>query len=393
MEERIITLTKVFRDLNLLSHDSLFEFDGDEVIPRSDRVKLLFHHKLLERKDNFSLSGLLSNALEDPLDVSKQELVENMKKTLEEFPKSFVFLHNPTCYDGGYYKYSSDNALVKYSNNFGQDTRICIQQEDTKPPPRSRFFISTEGLGELITTLYFREKGYIIQSPRVSYGKDGDDRSGVDDVVAWKSSAVIRLREERLAEKGTHIGELACLRWLETVPSSGRSSERYITDDVILTEVESSPKGAIYRGKQSGVRQLLRAEKEKVAKHMFLCFPFFNRDPEHIIAELRREYEDGPVLGAILFGKEGLYVQSSESLPDEKMESEITKYEKHLVYALLNNFYFDEIMERIADTKNKGFRDVRQHFYGRLGEGEDVVESVIDFSVELNTLLFRKNEI
>lgn len=135
MEERIITLTKVFRDLNLLSHDSLFEFDGDEVIPRSDRVKLLFHHKLLERRGNFSLSCLLSNALEDPLDVSKQELVENMKGTLEEFPKSFVFLHNPTCYDGDYYKYSSDNTLVKYSKNFGQDTRIltcgnsCTQRQ------------------------------------------------------------------------------------------------------------------------------------------------------------------------------------------------------------------------------------------------------------------------
>ena len=375
MNQEIITLTKVFRDLDLVSSHSLFEFDGQEVIPRSDRVKLIFYRMLLDRQSNFRLSGLLCKrggdplwiweALDDPLEVPKEKLAMNMEKIFEEFPKGFVFIHNPTrCYRGNY-KHSNDKMLTDFSENFSKDTKICIQQEDTNLPRGSWFLYSTEQLGKLIAMLYFRQKGYIVQEPR-TYGKEGEDRPGVDDVVAWKSPVVNRLREDGFIEKGCYVGELACLRWLGKVSTSSRPSDRCITEDVLLTEVKSLESTAISKG----ISQLLRAEKMKVAKRLFICFPFINKDVEEVIAEIKSRIEEGPAVGGLLFDTKGFHIQDSETFPDENVGSEIHEYEQKLKRALLNNFYFDEIVRMITelkvDTKDRGFKEVKEEFCGRV---------------------------
>jgi len=67
-----------------------------------------------------------------------------------------------------------------------------------------------------------------------------------------------------------------------------------------------------------------------------------------------------------LFDDKGVYIQDSETFPDENMLSEIEEYENHLKRALLNNFYFDEILEMIkelgVDTKSKGVHEVLLNF-------------------------------
>ena len=106
MNQEIITLTKVFKDLNLMGNDSLFKIDGEEVIPLTNRVKLIFLDSLLSQEGKLSFSSLL---FEDPFDVSKEALVRSIEKDFEGLPKRFVFIHNPTYYNGGYYlkrKYS-----------------------------------------------------------------------------------------------------------------------------------------------------------------------------------------------------------------------------------------------------------------------------------------------
>jgi len=365
MKQGIITLTQVFRDLNRVANDSLFHFDGEKVVPSSNRIKLIFFDNLPIKGDKFSFSYLLK--------VPKEELASNIENDFEDFPKSFVFVYNPTYYRGGEVKHSTDKAIVQFSKKFSDDTKICIQQNDRAYPPRRSFLISTEELGELITMLYFRENGYIVQNPLGTYGKEGDDKSGVDDVVAWKSPVVDKLRKFGFIEKGCHISELVCLRWLGKVPTSSRDFGDHVTKEIILTEVEPSIARGISNSPATGINQLLRAKKEKIAKRLFICFPFIDKNVEEIFSEMKRRTKEGPAIGAILFDDKGLHIQDSEIFPDENMRSEIDEYEKDLKKrVLLNNFYFEEILQMIRelnlDTKNKGFEEVAQELYKKIEE-------------------------
>ena len=364
MKQEVIRLTQVFRDLNRVANNSLFYFDGDKVTPSSSRVKLIFFDNLFKYEDKFCSSHLLK--------VPKEELARNIENDFEDFPKSFVFVHNPTCYNGGERKHSNDTTIVEFSRKFSDDTKICIQQNDRAYPPRQSFLISTEELGELVTMLYFREKGYIVQSPLGTYGKEGDDKSGVDDVVAWKSPVVDKLRKFGFIDKGCHISELACLRWLGKVPTSSRDFGDHVTKEIILTEVEPSIAKGISNSPATGINQLLRAKKEKIAKRLFICFPFIDKNVEEIFSEIKRRTKEEPAIGAILFDDKGLHIQDSETFPDETVRSEIDEYEKNLKRVLLNNFYFDEILQMIKeldlDTKNKGFEEVVQEFYKKIEE-------------------------
>ena len=367
MNQEIITLTKVFKDLNLVGNDSLFKIDGEEVIPLTNRVKLILLDSLLNQKGKSSFSNLL---FKDPFDVSKEELARSIEKDFEGFPKGFVFVHNPTYYDGGYLKHSNDTAIREFSRKFSDETKICLQQNNREFPPRSSMVISTEELGELIAMLYFREKGYVVQNPRRTYGKEGDDRPGVDDVVTWKSPVVDKLREHGFIGKGCHMGELAFLRWLGKVSTSGIRSGHSISKEIVLVEVEHSEAEATSNSASKGINQLLRAKKGKVAKELFICFPFVNKDAEEVFAEIRRETKEESSVGAILFDSKGLHIHDSETFPDNNVVAEIHQYENNLKKALLNNFYFDEIVEMIkeldVDTKNKGFKEVKEEFYGRI---------------------------
>ena len=358
MEQGIITLTQVFRGLNRVSNGSLFYFDGEKVIPSSNRTRLIFFDNLFKHEDKFCSSHLLK--------VPKEELARNIEKNFEGLPKNFVFVYNFTYYDGGEVKSSTDNATVEFSKKFSEDTKICIQQNDREYPPRHNFLISTEELGGLICMLYFREKGYIVQTPLRTYGKQNE--SGVDDVIAWSSPIVNKLRKFRFIGKGCHISELACLRWLgrETTLFTGP-----VNEEIILVEAEPYETRATGNSANSGVQQLYRAAEEQIAKKLFISFPFTGKEADKIFEEIKNSGKT-PTIGAILFNNKGVYVNDSEVFPDKMSPQLIEEYEKHLKKVLLNNFYFDEILEMIneleVDTKNKGFEEVVQEFYMKIEE-------------------------
>ena len=165
MNQEIITLTKVFRDLNLIADNSLFKIDGEEVIPFTNRVKLIFLDGLLKQVGKFSFSNLL---FEDPFEVSKKELARSIENDFEGFPEGFVFAYNSVYYGAG-----NDTAIKEFAGRFSGDIKICLQQNNRNFPPRSDMLISTEELGELIAMLNFREKGYVVQSPRRTYERKG----------------------------------------------------------------------------------------------------------------------------------------------------------------------------------------------------------------------------
>lgn len=356
MEQGIITLTDVFKDLERMGESQIFRVDGDEVIFSNSRGKLIFLDNFFVGDHQFSSLSILA--------VPKVELSRSIKNNFGQFPEKFVFIYNPTYYDGGSLRYSNNTALIKFSQQFGKDTRICIQQDDREFPPRSSFLISTEELGELITMLYFRENGYIVQKPLHTYGREGNNKPGVDDVAAWKSPVINKLRKRGFVGKGCHISELACLRWLGRLSSSSSEIEDQITKELILVEVKHSRADAISNSPSKGINQLLRAKKENVAGKLFICFPFHNKNVESIRADIMNAMPEGPVVGSILFSDKGLHVNDSQVFPHQEMSSAIDEYENNLKKFLLNNFYFDEIVEMIRelglDTTGKGCEEVLQ---------------------------------
>lgn len=366
-------MTRVFRDLNLVGNDSLFKIDGEAVIPSTNRVKLIFLNILLKQGGKPSSSGLL---FEDPFQVSKEELARSIEKNFEGFPESFVFAYNPAYYGAG-----NDTAIKEFAGRFSGDTKICLQQNNRNPSPRSNILISTEEVGELMAMLYFREKGYVVQNPRRTYGKEGKNKPGVDDVVAWKSPVVDRLREYGFVGKGCHMGELAFLRWLRKVSTSGIRSGYSTHKEIVLVEVKRSQAEAISNSLSKGINQLLRAKKEKVARNLFICFPFVNKDVKEVIAEIKSRAKEEPVVGALLFDSKGLHIQDSETFPDDNAGPEIDEYEKNLKKALLNNFYFDEVVRMITElkvnTKDRGFKEVKEEFYGKI-EVEYILDKLDD---------------
>jgi hypothetical protein len=219
--------------------------------------------------------------------------------------------------------------------------------------------------------LYFREKGYIVQKPIRTYGKEEGNKHGVDDVVAWKSPVIDELRRFGFIDKGCHISELACLRWLGKVSSSSRDFNNHTTKEIFLVEVESSKTNGLSNSPSKGINQLLRVNNEKqIAKKLFICFPFVNEEVDKIKGEIENKHK--PAVGAILFDDKGVYIQDSELFSDNDMDSEIDRYERNLKRVLLNNFYFDGILEMVkelnVDTKSKGFEEVLIEFYNKIDQ-------------------------
>ena len=352
----MITFKQAFETLNKIGNNSLFNFDSEKITPLNNRIKLIFIDSLFGPLNKFSSLKLL--------EIPKKELIDNIKSNFEQhLTKSFVFIYyNPSM--------TSKKAVIDFANKF-DNTTICIQQEK-REVLRKSYLVSTEELAELITMLYFRENGYIVQSPLGTYGREGDNKPGVDDVAAWKSPVVDKLRKFGFIDKGCHISELACLRWLGKVSTSSRYFDDHITKEMLLTEVEPSIGRAISNSPKTGINQLLRAKKENTARKLFICFPFINENVQEIFAEIKSLTKQEPAIGAILFDNKGVYVQDSETFPDENMRSEIDEYEKNLKRVLLNNFYFDEILEMIKElnwhTKNKGFKEVLIDFHNKVEE-------------------------
>jgi len=362
MEQRIITFTQTFKALNGICNNPLFNFNGDKIRPLDNRIKLLFIDSLpwLDYSPPYKFS---SSQLSK---VPKEELIDAIESSFKQhLTEGFVFIYcDPPI--------TSEKQLTDFAIRF-DNTTICIQQEKTTGIQEKlwkRYLVSTEELGKLISMLYFREKGYIVQSPLRTYGKEGDNRPGVDDVAAWKSPVIDELRKFGFIDKGCHISELACLRWLGKSSTSDKALGDLATGEILLTEVEPSKQRGISSSGSTGISQLLRAQKEKVANKLFICFPFISENAEQIFAEIRNKAK--PATGAILFDNKGIYIQDSEVFPHENMHSAIGEYEKKLKKVLLNNFYFEEILSMIKelglDTRNKGFQEVLIDFYSKIEE-------------------------
>ncbi|MFW6002272.1 MAG: hypothetical protein ACOCQD_02945 [archaeon] len=347
--DNIITYENVFDDLNNLSNNYLFNFEGEKIIPMDNRIKLIILDSLYGIGHKLSPYNILT--------TTKNEISENICDNLDkQIAKKFVFVNRSPNESG--------KSIISYARNLDENTAMCVQQTN-RNPLRRNYLLSTEELGTLVSMLYFREKGYIVQGSLKSYGRSGDNIPGVDDVVVWKSPILDSLRKYDFIDKGCHISELACLRWLGKLSKTGESAniDKITPKSFQIIEVKSSRKKAIPRTSESyGMYQLLRAKKEKVASKLFICFPSVNEDINEIYADVKK-FDD---FGCILFDNQGIHIKDSKSFDHERMDSEIEEYENNLKKYLLNNFYYGELLEIINEfvyANGKGLDEVLNEFY------------------------------
>lgn len=346
------TFRKAFEQLNELGHNSLFSFDGERVVPRDIRIKLIFIDACASWDHKLSSSRFSQ--------IPKRELEDSIASNFRgQIPEAFLF----TYYDPSI---TSKKAIRDFAGQF-EDTVICVQQ--SKREDFGRYWISTEELSEFICMLYFRENGYVVQKPLHTYGNEGRERPGVDDVIAWKSPVVSQLRRLGYISNGCHISEIMCLRWLgkSHVPITDAAISDS-SEEAILIEAESSLVNAFSNSQQKGVNQLKRASKLGVATKLFIAFPVADSELNQVLSE--RSASDQGQFGKIIIYPDGIHFQDSDVFPHHNLSDMIREYEQNLRKCLLNNFYFDEILGMIRELgvniETKGFEEVLADFDERI---------------------------
>ncbi len=135
-----------------------------------------------------------------------------------------------------------------------------------------------ENLGEFISMLYFRSKGYIT-NPHMHVGA-GRYGSKYPDMFAWRTPIQKKLIENGIIESGTTIFELSTLCLFGKVKHSGLEVPKLKNfDEAMVMEVEDTRP-------QDGLAQLFAAEKNKYDGYIsggnfdkaFLVAPFLDKD-------------------------------------------------------------------------------------------------------------------
>ena len=362
----IENFAKVFSLINKMYPRRIVDIENDNIIPRDPRTKLMF-------------SNLLCGTSE-----------------LKYSPPSYYIIYEPE----EIFRTKSSSSLSGLRRRTRQEcskTNVVFVQTE-KP---SRYSINseiplTEQLVELLTMLYFRAKGYMVQSALGTYG-------GVDDVVIWRSRLTEELRKYEFIEYGCYVEELRFLRKLGK-PKQVKKKE-LSNDEFIIIEAKSTIKNAVKNN--GGMNQLIGrewkrsnpedykqgAKKLSMANKFFITFPmaFPIRFPEakcfkDIVSEFHRRQESQKKVGIICWETENFSIKDSDQFDHEYMDKEIRKYENHVKQLLLENFYFDELLILMDKLDIDFTRKTKDEVFGELNE--KVQENHADIIMsELNRLL------
>lgn len=341
--------TKVFQALDFDSGGTLFNIDGELIIPKNERVRLVIANTL----------GLLS------LPSLKPYYLTNDLSWAEELAR--VSPSVVTIYPDVSRRDLSDIAQTYDSAN------ILVQQfhtKDSKDRMNRRVWYNGEGIGTLVSTFYLRTRGYMIGSG--SY-------QTVDDVVAWKSPFLDKLRDYGFIDQGCTLLELACLRKLPKLAPGNKSSAT--TQELILVEVERSSANGLSNSSNKGLNQLRTAWNLGVATGLYICFPISEQaedTPDRIRIAIDDKWCNKAKIGSILFDDNGLYVRSPENITTAHCDAEINRLEKQAKVTILANFSFSEILEfaeklNIA-IENRNLEDIGQNLKSEIADKADITE-------------------
>jgi len=354
-----ITYSKVFTQINDMYPQKILDVKDEIIIPLDERTKFMFE-RLLGRSSQ-SYFFIYDPEKSFP-NITNKGLIELIRKAIQENGVDFVYIQAD--------ERSSTNQS-KYTNS-----RIPL----------------TEELAELMTMLYFRAQGYMVQHPLRSY-------EGVDDVIAWKSPLIEKLRAHKLIEYGCFVDELGLLR------KFGRFNqvreEKSICNELIIIEAESSIANAIKN--DSGMNQLIGKEwgnsnpqkyragtkQDMVANKLFITFPvcFPTRFPaktsfEEVVSKFDGRQKD-PKVGIICWDPTTYYFKDSAAFQHPKMTEELSKFEAHVMQLLLKNFYFDELLSLMQklkiEFKGRTKDEVFSELQNKVREGDvDIIISELD---------------
>ncbi len=235
--------------------------------------------------------------------------------------------------------------------------------------------ISDRRLTQLVAILYFRAKGYVIQRPL------GGKWSG-DELVAWKSPAVVELAESGLIPSGCLFEELLSLRRLGKVTSGG-SSLPPSNELIFFTTVDSLSQAIGARGRLSQrIGTSWRRRQGEASSgdggasldRIYLCFPLSSARPgrrpaaEDLISRLEEGQLDDDAVGLIILEPGRLTMKESSESHNADWKRTIERYEMNLKRALLHNFRVDEIFDFMEKLDVEFCRDFEDQIFWEFDE-------------------------
>ena len=316
--------TKAFEMLDSLSGGNLFNVDGNLITPRNERVRLI------------------------TLDV------------LNCGSPSFVAI----------YPDATRRELSEIAGAY-ENASILVQAFRTgnvRDSVSSRINYVTEHLGVLISTLHLRARGYMIGCG--NYGS-------VDDVVAWKSPLLNKLRDHCFIAQGCTLSELADLRQLPTPGTPGTSSDS--DRELVLVEVERRKSDGLSNSTDKGLNQLRKARHLDTATGLYICFPLSEQSresPDSVRSAIESSWRDKPRIGSILFDDNGLYLHGADNTMASNSSAGVQRLEEQFTEALLTKLSFVEVL-KCADrlgirVGNRSFEDVTRNLKREIVDRADI---------------------
>jgi len=375
--ESIENFAKVFSLISKMYSGRIIDIENDNIIPLDQRTKLMF------------CNILYGCTIGEP-------------KNLEHYSSSYYFIYEPD----EVFRYKSENAIKKLRRrirgNYSKNNLVFVQTEKPSRQSTNSEIMLTEGLVELLTMLYFRAKGYMVQSALNTY-------NGVDGVVIWRSKLTEKLRKHGFIEYGCYVDELRFLRKLgkPRQVKEEEEEEEVSNAEFIIIEAESSIYNAVKNN--GGMNQLLGrewkwsqskpekyregAKKLSVANKLFITFPvnFPTSFPEakrfeDIVSIFHERQVIQRKIGIICWRTENFSIKDSDQFAHENMDKEISRYENYVKQLLLENFYFDELLH-LMDKLDIDFTGrTKDEIFEELNE--KVQDNDVDIIIsELNKLL------
>lgn len=199
-----------------------------------------------------------------------------------------------------------------------------------------------ENIGEFISLMFFRSKGFLTTSFVPSTGVR------IPDVTCWKTPVLNELKDRGLMEHGTTLYELQMLRILKKIESN-RTGD--LDGNSVVIEVESDAWG-------SGIGQLLGTTKGYTYKEGYVEGGSY--DKGFIMCPFECKSDDR--IGVLSFDEKGLYFQDCPKsfARTERKQLSLQEIDDLIKMTLLANFTFEEISELVSTCDMTYFQVLKQ---------------------------------
>jgi len=337
----------VFQDLKNHGDTTVIQIDESGLVsPIDDSTKLLFSSIM-----NSEYCGYSSLHLTNPGD---EFLAIDPSCDCQNFPYFFISETDSIWNINKSIMVRKDaRKEVLNKPGFKDVKRLYIQSKS--PFELQGFTIhSSEALPTLLTMLYFRAKGYAVQAPLRTY-------EGVDDIAAWKSPFLEKLREHQMIEYGCYIEQLRFLKKSWPVKSK---LEKVVVNDFILIEAESCENNAINEGMNQLIGDCWPGHKHDKYKkgaiscqcstELYISFPYYESDLDAVEYLPRfntfKKNECSNKVGMLIWTPDKLVFRRSYEFPHNNITEEVKKYEEYAKRLILSNFNSINEVKWLMDT-------------------------------------------